>query len=153
MNEYTDCRHYNDDLEGCVLYFTDCHECRICPKCGARTQTERAGIMDLFGTHASILEVRHCCMCGNRTRGKVVEHLFPVKPEPEVDNECAVSGCKFRSYGTYYGDMPICDMHHRQIKSWRYKCLPESRFPLIERGEYLLENPKYRGQQRRRGKK
>lgn len=137
--EYADCRHFHEST--CRIGHADCHECRVCPKCGYRTWTDTGGVIDLAVTHASVLEIRVCTNCNKRTRGRVIRHSF------ETDNTmhimCDVLGCNSRAQDTTWQTYALCDRHYDQIKSWRKRHMERATFPLFKVSERLKENPLY----------
>lgn len=140
------CSHLQQEI-------TDCEGCRICPKCASNTYRD-SRIVEHVREGEMWLTTRICPICSLETIGKaeLVKKEVGVQGADHMAPPCAVKLCRGRAWErfTHVGEARhhICSKHRDMVQVWRRKGMEKERFPLVEIGGELHENPKYRKAQR-----
>jgi len=148
------CRHFvsaEGNFTLCALkgeMVGGCHSCGSCPKCMGLTYKEVTRY-DIKIGRRRMLEVKKCMNCGYQTNG--VEIVLPELKQdtPNLDDKgrllCSVEGCSNGLWDkAFYMDRPICIFHRDQLRTWKYKKMPDEKIPLVlSDAKLLIENPLY----------
>lgn len=125
----------------CEQGHADCVTCGVCPKCGRTEHYQDKMVVGNYVTYQAVSHFRVCIMCSERSPSVTLNE--PVEVRDKLKSGCTVLGCERGHHGDRVFDLPICSMHAGRIETWKRKKYPQDRYPIIQSGDTLIDNPDF----------